>query len=260
MSDTKIYPRGTPYQPPEELMAQEAKLRRWTILLIVSSLAILFFTIGTGFFLVKKLNRQNAVAQADKSNPINPVVPAGANDPKQGKPEAKESSPVLENPKGDGKSAPEAQKDPVAPAPSNDAKSTETKPSPLPESQRERFLDTLGKLTGVHLYQSYLCIGLLADCTESEVYTEEDAKKWLERLTSQMELVDQQLELVGKMDLDADEQKDLNRCRQAAALLRVQAKELKAYWETTDKEHAMKYHAAREEAWEAVSDVLQLPK
>ena len=42
-----------------------------------------------------------------------------------------------------------------------------------------------------------------------------------------------------------------------AGLLREQAKELKAYWETSNKEHAAKYHKIREKVWAGITEVLK---
>lgn len=240
MSDAspKTYPRGLPYKAPEELAEREAKLRRWTQWLVIATLAVVAWMIGTGIFIMKKLNRQGEqLVQAD-NNPDQAAQPA---------PSAPGNDKAVDKDK-DAKAAPkEKEKEPA-------------KAKAEPESQRDRFLDALGKMTGVHLYQCYLNIGLLADCTEGEVYTEEEAQKWLERILSHMDLVDKQLEKIGKSDLDAEEKKGLERCRQVSGLLRNQARELKDYWKNTDKERAAKYHKAREEAWAGVSEVLQIPK
>lgn len=127
-------------------------------------------------------------------------------------------------------------------------------------TERDRFLDALGNLVGVHLYQCYLNIGLLADCTEGDIYSEEEAQKWLDRILAHMEQVDKRLENLGRFDLAAEEKKSLDRCRQVSSLLHSQALELKEYWKTSDKERAARYHKAREEAWAGISDVLDIPK
>jgi hypothetical protein len=128
------------------------------------------------------------------------------------------------------------------------------------ETQRERFLATLNNLTQVHLYQSYLNIGLLADSTESEVYTSEETQKWLDRTVGQLEAVDKQLDALARLDLDAEERKGIERCRSISGLLRTQATELREYWKKSDKDHAMRYHKARDAAWARLSEVLQIVK
>lgn len=230
MSDApKTYPRGLPFKPPEELADQEARLKRWTLLLIAFTALVIVVTLGGSYYAIRNV----AARQAELLAQIKEAKSAA-----DAKTPDKDLKPPVNWRAGNGK----AQIEPDS------------------ETQRDRFLDTLGKMTGVHLYQCYLNIGLLADCTESDVYTEEEAQKWLERIMSQMEMIDKQLERLGKLDLDPDEKKGLDRCRQVSALLRAQGKELREYWKNSDKEHANRYHKAREEAWAGVSDVLQLPR
>ena len=38
------------------------------------------------------------------------------------------------------------------------------------------------------------------------------------------------------------------------------AMELREYRKNSDKDHAMRYHKARDAAWASISDVLQIPK
>jgi hypothetical protein len=115
--------------------------------------------------------------------------------------------------------------------------------------------ETLDSLVGVHLYQSYLNIGVLADATEGDVYTPAEANKLLDRVTALMDNVDRQLtrlEEAGKIR----DSKSLERGRRLAALLRAQAKELRQYWATDGEEHAKRYHNARAEAWAGITELL----
>src|SRR5262249_29533007 len=160
----------------------------------------------------------------------------------------------------DAGSSKEKQPDPTPPDKGAAPPKLEKPPEAKADPQRERLLAALGNLTGVHLYQAYLNIGLLADCTESEVYSAEEAQKWLDRTLAQLELVDKQLDALANADLDAEERQGIDRCRRTSALLGVQAMELREYWKKSDKEHAARYHKAREAAWASVSDVLQIPK
>jgi hypothetical protein len=110
-------------------------------------------------------------------------------------------------------------------------------------------------LVGVHLYQSYLNIGVLADATEGDVYGPAEANKLLDRVTALMTNVERQLlrlEEAGKVK-DA---KSLERSRRIAALLRSQATELRLYWATAGEEHARRYHKAREEAWAGITEMM----
>jgi hypothetical protein len=132
-------------------------------------------------------------------------------------------------------------------------------PAPAPPvrspAPNEAPPETLDSLVGVHLYQSYLNIGVLADATEGDVYTPAEANKLLDRVTAVMDTVDRQLtrlEEAGKIR-DA---KSLERTRRLAVLLRTQAKELRQYWATDGEEHAKRYHSARAEAWAGITELL----
>lgn len=250
---SKTYPRGLPFKPPEatqtgtpelpptspptptlvpDFAAQQALLRRWIYILIFATLAALAVIVGTTFVVLNQIKSQ---VQAARNEPQAPRPdPADKGDrstpPKEEKRTGKKEDPKL---------VPEPDK---------------------PETARDRFMGALGNLTGIHLYQAYLNIGLLADCTEGEVYTMDEAAKWLERTVAQLEQVDKQLDVLAKADLDSDERQGIDRCRQASALLRTQAMELREYWKNSDKDHAMRYHKARDAAWASISDVLQIPK
>jgi hypothetical protein len=115
--------------------------------------------------------------------------------------------------------------------------------------------EALEGLVGVHLYQSYLNIGVLADATEGDVYSPREANKLLDRVTALMTNVERQLgrlEEAGKVK-DA---KSLERSRRVTALLRSQATELRLYWATAGEEHARRYHKAREEAWAGITEMM----
>lgn len=271
MSDSsRTYPRGKPFKPPEaaetirpgeamaplpvpppppaetvqsvteEVHRQQALLRRWIQILILSTAAALAIIVGTAFYVLQQVRTQAPVARAET-----PAVPAEKND--RPAPPKEEKRPPLPEKKDDGQVIPKVAIDPE-------------KNDPKVETARDRFMSALGNLTGIHLYQAYLNIGLLADCTEGEVYTTDEAQKWLDRTVAQLELVDKQLDALAKADLDAEERQGIDRCRQASSLLRTQAMELREYWKNSDKDHAMRYHKARDSAWNSISEVLQIPK
>jgi hypothetical protein len=113
----------------------------------------------------------------------------------------------------------------------------------------------LDRLVGVHLYQSYLNIGVLADATEGDVYTPAEGNKLLDRVTALMDDVDRQLtrlEEAGKLK----DSKSLERARRLTTLLRSQAGELRRYWATGREEHAKRYHKARTEAWAGIKELM----
>jgi hypothetical protein len=255
---SKTYPRGLPYKPPEtavsavpetpataspspslasDIARQQALLRRWIQILIFSTVAALAVIVGTAYVVLSQLKGQVQAARGE-------LLTARA-------------EPVAD--KNDRPTPPKEEKRTPPPEKKDSTPKVVAEPD-KPETARDRFMDALGNLTGIHIYQAYLNIGLLADCTEGEVYTTDEAAKWLERTVAQLEQVDKQLDVLAKTDLDADEKKTIEHCRQASALLRTQAMELREYWKSSDKDHASRYHKAREAAWASISDVLQIPK
>jgi hypothetical protein len=113
--------------------------------------------------------------------------------------------------------------------------------------------ETLDSLVGIHLYQSYLNIGVLADATEGEVYSPEEAGKLLDRVTALMDKVDRQLARLDETGKVKDA-KALERARRLTGLLRSQAWELRQYWVLGGDEHAKRYHSARTEAWAGITE------
>jgi hypothetical protein len=125
-------------------------------------------------------------------------------------------------------------------------------------AQREQLLQTLGGLSGAHLYQAYLNIGLLADGVESKNYTEAEARKMLETVTAMLDTVDQQLARIKDAGLEPDDQKAIQRIHALSPLLHEQARTLLSYWKNRSKENVDQYHTARETTWRSLSEVLGL--
>jgi hypothetical protein len=119
-------------------------------------------------------------------------------------------------------------------------------------------MEALGGLTGAHVYQSFLNIGLLADAWENDVYDEADAFQMLDTVARMIEGVDRQLAGLGDAEMNPDDQQALRRSRELLALLRTQARELRAYWKTGEKEHADRFHGARETAWAGIKELLKI--
>jgi hypothetical protein len=120
------------------------------------------------------------------------------------------------------------------------------------------LLDTVGRLCGAHLYQSYLNIGLLADSAARGVYELEDAKKWLDSVHGLLDTVEGQLTPLDKASLSDDDRKHLAKIREVSKIIRVQARELKTYWEADEgaKElHSKQYEKARDASWAALSEL-----
>ncbi|MCI0456665.1 MAG: hypothetical protein L0Z62_06760 [Gemmataceae bacterium] len=135
-----------------------------------------------------------------------------------------------------------------------------SKPAPAPAKakrpEQERFLQALGGLSAAHVYQSYLNIGLLADGVESEAHTKAEAEQMLATVAAMIDLVDRQLDKVGELGLEADDQQSVERIQELTVLLRRQASALRSYWASGDEEHITRYHEARETTWNTLSKLL----
>lgn len=228
---TEPYPRSLPYRPPE---SADARLRPWKGLLVGSAAVVVLVLLAVAIYALSRAGRRPEAAR--------PAAPSGG--------WVRDLIPTLGPARG-------ARPQPSAPAKGAAAelgKSAEAVPPPA------LLLESLDRLTAAHLYQTHLNIGLLADGTESEVYTIAEAKKLLQTLTALLNRVDGQLTKVGEQGLRPDDQKSLARTRQLSALLRTQAVELKAYWDTGDREHTVEFHKAREEAWTGIRELLGLPE
>jgi hypothetical protein len=130
---------------------------------------------------------------------------------------------------------------------------TQPAADPVP---RERFLEALGVITGAHIYQSYLNIGLLADGVEGEAFTAAEAETMLTKVTQQIEMVERQLAQFTKTGLDEDDRAALEATCSLAARLRIQAATLRAYWQGGTKEQADLFHQVREQVWAELSESL----
>lgn len=223
------YPRSTPYHPPLDLAAQQARLRRWTFLLLGSSAVTVAVLLGAIIYLLTRSSKPTELEKPGNASPRSWV---------------RNLTPVIGTPNE---------------RPDSSSTPPESRPDPVKAGeagvQSIRLLEALGGLTAVNLYQTYLSIGLLADGAESDVYSTPEAKQLMTTLMSFVETMDRQLARVGEQDLKPEDKKLLDRARQIAALYRVQAKELIAYWDTGDKEHTARFHKAREDAWLGLKDL-----
>jgi hypothetical protein len=124
-------------------------------------------------------------------------------------------------------------------------------------AQADRLRDAaLGALSGAHLWQSRLNIGVVADGVENKTYTMEQGEKMLQRVVGFMDQVDYQLRKLKGADLEPDEQKSVDRIRKVAAALRGEVRALRDYWKSGDLEDAEAYRQARDAAMLAVDDFL----
>lgn len=113
--------------------------------------------------------------------------------------------------------------------------------------------ETIGLLSGLYLYQTYLNIGLLADGKAKGVYPALDSKVLLGSILTPLDRVDKQLERYLKASLSKEDQEASTKVRAIVVLLREQGKHLQSFWESEKEDVGAKYENARKEAWTAIS-------
>jgi hypothetical protein len=122
-------------------------------------------------------------------------------------------------------------------------------PAPTPVAARPEddpsLWRALGGLTRAHLYQSNLSIGLLADGVEEDLYSLPEARKLLGNSARVLQEVELELDRLPETGLAAEDRKLFNQVREALRLLRAQARELGAYWDSGDKAVADRFHKTR---------------
>jgi hypothetical protein len=227
-----------------EAQLRQGHLRRWMVFFAFATVAIVGLTWAMGAILINRtLERMDSVVAAAKAQP--------ANSKAEPAPKAARPAPVV----------PAKEKPPAAEVdrPKEPAAKEEQAPS-----ADDRSLEAVGGMTAVHLYQSYINIGLITDAWEFDVYSESETKKLLSTVLGLMDTVDRQVARLPDSDLGPEDRKRVAQFRQLSALLRVQAKEIRAYWDTPEKdvtgqkEHIGKYKQAREEAWAGIREMLNI--
>jgi hypothetical protein len=147
------------------------------------------------------------------------------------------------------------------PARAEEAKVAEVKPAAaapaknLPEDRRV-LLETVGTLTAVHAFQTYLNIGLIADGKAKGTYSDRDARKVLDQVLRMQDSVDEKLAAIGKTELAKDDRASLEDMRTVSDLLRKQAKELEAFWESGKEADEVRYEEVRKDSWAALNRLM----
>ncbi len=136
----------------------------------------------------------------------------------------------------------------------------ETKPAPQPAqpTKPDAPPPAVGLLAGVHLYQTHLNIGLLADAAENDVYTTEEANKLLDGVVAMMDTVDKELAAAPDASFRPEDREAMQKTRDVTGLLRTEAAELRAYWDNGDQAHVDRFHQARQQAWDGVKAFLHI--
>ena len=92
----------------------------------------------------------------------------------------------------------------------------------------------------------------LGDGKAKGAYTTQDASKVLDSVRALLDSVDRNLAAIGKIDLDKQDRESLEQMRDLSALLRLQGKELQAYWDSGKEEDGAKYDNTRKDSWAAI--------
>jgi hypothetical protein len=213
------YPRSLPFRAPENLQARFAKLRRWNIILLATTCTAFVTAVAA---LVVMSNRSRPALDEDSSPP-----PLG----------------FLAPPR-------------KLVMPSSNPKEIPASVTQMDSTHRAAFLDALGGLSAVHLYQSYLNIGLVADAVEKEAYTTAEAAKILQTVEDLIALVDKRLTHLADGVLDDDDKQALEHIRAVTQELRLQGSALKGFWATGDAAQISRYRQARARSWNELRDLL----
>lgn len=218
------YPKSLPYSPATGLQAEIGRLRRWNMFLLVMTGSILLAAVTTVVYFQNRPGRLLSEEQIKEAPALEPAAPA-----------VLKTAALSSNPKD------------AAPLAKNSANQAK---------EREKFLEALGSLSAVHLYQTYLNIGLVADAVEKETYSKTEATKILQSVGELMSTVEKQLCRLPHINLDKDDQKSLDRIRAVTGQLRSQASALVSFWASADMQTVARYHQARERSWEDLKGLL----
>jgi hypothetical protein len=123
---------------------------------------------------------------------------------------------------------------------------------------RAQLTETVGMLSGLYLYQTYLTIGLLADGKAERVYDDRAARAVLVSVLTPLNAVDKKMEALAAVVHTPADRDALARLRTTVALLRRQGGELVIFWNTGRPEDGARYEATRQEAWKWVVAVVGL--
>jgi hypothetical protein len=128
--------------------------------------------------------------------------------------------------------------------------------APANADPRVVLTETVGVLSGLYLYQTYLNIDLLADAKADKRYDDEAARTVLGTVIGPLEVVDKQFSRVGTLAQTEADRDAAGKLRKIAGLLRRQGQELSRFWDTGRPADAARYEATRQEAWRELGAVL----
>lgn len=151
-----------------------------------------------------------------------------------------------------------AQPAPPAPA-SEDKPAVPAGQSALTVEAVPTLTETVGLLSGLQLYQTYLNIGLLADARAEGLYEASELAQLLGSVVVPLDTVEKQLAKVAALKgLSKDDATAITRMQKIAAQLKQQGKSLQEFWDTGVEDHGKRYEAARQAAWKELDELLEL--
>ena len=260
---SRVSPSRPPLPPPAHPPAPPRQPRPWIVNVVLVGFVVLALVALAGLNIVLVLqtrrppaagSKPEAAAPAEPPAPIPAAVPAPIPAAVPAPIPAAVPAPVAPKPPVEAKPEPKSPEPPKADA-GDLPPAPPTAPGPAREPSR---LEAVGVLTGVHLYQTHMSIGLLADAAESDVYTTEEADKLLDGITGMMDTVEKELAALPDASLTPQDRQALLKVKDLTGVLHTQAAELRAYWNTGEKEHADNYHKARNQAWEGVKALFNI--
>ncbi len=126
------------------------------------------------------------------------------------------------------------------------------------ELQRERLLESVGSVSSIYLYQSYLNVGLIADGVKNDTYTKEEAGELLNTIVTLLQTVDAQMQKLENIGLDEEEVAAVKQVRNISGSIKAQTIHLQNHWKTGDKLSLDQFNQSRHESWNELRTVLRL--
>lgn len=130
--------------------------------------------------------------------------------------------------------------------------------SSFAQEGKEEALIALGSTSGLLLYNTYICIGAIADGYVGEVYTATRVGELMDEQVASMDAVIAEFNNLTDSGFVTDEG-DLSYISDlilTMELLKREAKGLKAYAATGSDADSDEYNSARDTAWENIAELL----
>jgi hypothetical protein len=124
--------------------------------------------------------------------------------------------------------------------------------------QRERLLESIGSVSSIYLYQSYLNVGLIADAVKNDTYSKDEAVELLSTIVTLLQTVDAQMQKLESVGLDDEEVAAVKQVRSISSLIKSQTTHLQSHWKTGEKSNLDQFHQTRRQSWTELCSILGL--